>query len=106
MTTFDISCIGTAIVSSLIGLFVFFFFWRESINQRRALFCFSVAIWSLGLGMMTSATDVGAAKFWIKIHNFGAILIAPFFMDFVFKLIGHSHKNAVWSAYSFALVLE
>ncbi|MBI3803394.1 MAG: response regulator [Nitrospirae bacterium] len=106
MTSFNISCTGTAIVSLLIGLFVFIKNWQGSINRKWALFCLSVAIWSYGLGMMTSATDIESAEFWIRIHYLGAIMIGPLFMDFVLRLLNQSRRTALIVSYFSAGLLE
>jgi|GEM_PF-3624787 len=86
---FFIHCLLISVLSVAFGLFV-------AVNRKKAeqmasvytwiAFCFVVAMWSLGLGMMTSALNESSANAWLMVHQTGAILIPTILLQFAFSL--------------------
>ena len=84
MIPFTNSCLGTAGLSALLGLFVFAKDPRKPLNVFWCLFCLSVGTWSAGLGMMVRSATMSEALWWLKnVHYVGAIMIPIFFFHFV-----------------------
>jgi hypothetical protein len=84
VNAFSNSCAITALLSVLLGLFVLLKGHKRPVNVYWSLFCFSVASWSFGLGMMVHSQTFERAYFWLRwVHYAGAIMIPIFFLHFV-----------------------
>src|SRR4051812_22323844 len=57
-------------------------------------FCFAVAFWSLGLGMMTRSASPETATYWLDVHYFGAILIPTLFLHFILSFLQIAEKKS------------
>lgn len=85
-------CVASSILYLLFGIFCYS-------RNRHSLFSIlwsissvTIAVWSFGLGMMTGSGSIEAARFWLKIHYIGAILIPPTFYHYTTSLI-YKDKN-------------
>lgn len=77
----------TSAISLILGGLVFFKNRHGSINRTFGLLSFSIALWSLGLGLLLSSHEKEQALFWGRMSHVGAIAIAPFFAHFTFALL-------------------
>jgi signal transduction histidine kinase len=104
MTSFSISCVLTGVVSAILGLFVLAKNSKNSVNVYWCLASLSVALWSVGLGLMTSATEYSSAVFWLRIHYLGAILIPILYLHFVIKLLGYQEYFVLRLSYGIGAI--
>jgi hypothetical protein len=102
MTSFSTACVLTGVVSAMLGIFVVAKNPRNSVNVYWCLASLSVALWSGGLGLMTSAAEYSSAVFWLRIHYIGAILIPVLYLHFVIKLLGSSASFMLRLSYGIA----
>lgn len=107
MTSFTNSCSVTAALSVLLGLFVLIKDHRKALNIYWASFCFSVALWSFGLGMMVSSPNQTHALFWLRsVHYVGAIMIPIFFFHFVSLFLHAKQGRIIKGGYLIALLQQ
>lgn len=93
---FSLNCIVTSLLSLIFGLLIFSRRAKAPLSSPVTLWvgvCVFVAVWSFGLGMMTSAANQGAADFWIKVHYVGATIIPTVFLHFIYSILGLKEKS-------------
>jgi signal transduction histidine kinase len=105
MSLFSLSCILTGIVSLLFGLFVVANHPQAKVNRLWGFVSLSVALWSIGLGLVTNTADYADAVSWLRVHYLGAILIPVFFLHFVFALLKKKHPFILRGVYGLAVVM-
>jgi signal transduction histidine kinase len=107
MPYFKEMCILTSFISLVFGIFVYFRGMKATINKIWLLMSVCVSLWSLGLGLMISATSEEMALFYLKyIHYVGAIFIPAVYLHFTLILIGKDFekRKVVLTAYIIAVV--
>jgi len=88
------SCFLTFLTSFFFAAFVLYKNPKSKINIFWALMGFSVAVWALGLGLMSGAPTQGEAIFYLTfIHYLGALMIPVFFLHFVLVLLDLEHAK-------------
>jgi two-component system, NtrC family, sensor kinase len=102
MSLFTGSCLATGLLSLLFGAFVVYMNPRGMLNILWFSVSFSVALWSIGLGMMTSALNYSSATFWLQVHYLGAILIPVVFLHFVLQFEKRSNNILLVGGYGLA----
>ena len=92
-------------MSFILGLFVYLRDKKNKINIIWGLFCICVALWSLGLGMMTNSPNKETALFWLKyVHYLGAIFIPIVFLHFCLVLIGIYQKRKTFIKIGYLII--
>ncbi len=99
MSVFALSCLLTGCISLAVGLFVTLNNPTARTNRLWGLVSASVAIWSIGLGFLTGATDNQGATRWLHVHYVGAILIPVFFLHFVQVLVNKGQALILYGGY-------
>ena len=92
MEFYAITALINAIVSSILGPFVYFKGRKQLINQIFALFCLTVAIWSYSYFIWQISTTPQAALFWSRALMAGAIFIPVVYCHFILALIKQIKK--------------
>ena len=82
-----------AITSSFLGLFVYFTNRKNEINQRFALFCLSVAVWSWAYIFWPGAQDKNTALLAFRVLHIGSIFISITYLHFVLTFLGLDKKK-------------
>ena len=77
------SFLVASFVTLLLGLWVLLLNAKKEAYRSWFLFCLSVSLWSLGLGILTSVHNRSIANFFYFIHYFGAIHIPIAFLFFI-----------------------
>jgi len=107
---FYFNCLITSILSLAFAFFII-------LNRQKAqvlgpvwlwgIFCFIVAVWSFGLGMMTSANTFQDAWLWLRVHQFAAVVIPTLFVHFIFSLLNKlpQQKGLLVGGYGITLLL-
>ena len=96
LTAYFIASIVTAVCNLALALIVYFKDKKNIVNINYFLLNTSVALWAFGFAMAITASDKNMGLFWIRLLNFGAILIPLFFLHFVFSLIKiYRHKKTL-----------
>ena len=80
--------------SLFLGFFVFYRNKKAILNKSWLLLSISISTWKFGLAMKYTADSHSLALLWIRLLNAGAILLSPFFLHFVFSLLGINRKKA------------
>ncbi|MBI2095590.1 MAG: GAF domain-containing protein [Candidatus Omnitrophica bacterium] len=87
---FSYYCICSSLLYFLFGIFCFCKNRTSLVNRLWSLSSVAIAIWSFGLGMMTNASKMPEALFWLRIHYVGAVLIPPFFYHYIASFINQN----------------
>jgi signal transduction histidine kinase len=105
--SFAYSCIATAIFSVWFGAFILKKDPRNKVNVLWCLFCFSVAVWSFGLGMASRSRSFPEALFWVRYFDHtGSIMIPALFVHFISTAINLRIPRATRLLYAIALILQ
>lgn len=75
--------LASSLTTFLLGVWVVTVNFKNKIYQSWCVFCASVALWSMGLGLLTSAKSNALANVFYFLHYFGAIFIPVAFLYFV-----------------------
>lgn len=103
MIPFSNACIGTSLLSFVLGLFVLFKTAKAKEHLLWSCFSFSVASWSLGLAMMVRSGSSQEATFWLRwVHYLGAIMIPICFFHFASLFLNLHLKRHIQMGYLFA----
>lgn len=110
LISFVIASLITFLTSILFAVFVYLNGMERKANRLWGLFGISVALWSLGLGLMASSPNKSTAIFWLKyVHYVGAISIPTLFLHFVLTLLEleNTKKGKIWLilSYSISIIL-
>jgi signal transduction histidine kinase len=89
---FVLSCYFIAILSFLMGFFVFLKNKKSKLNQIWSSICFMTAVWSFSLARIVTASNVDEAVFWNWILYWSAIFIPILFFHFTLILISKEKK--------------
>ena len=92
MEIFSIACLVTSITSLTVGLYVYLLNIKGAINKTWLYLNLSVALWSLGLSLMTNAHSLNEATAWLRVHYTGASLIPATYFHFICTVLGYSKK--------------
>lgn len=104
-----IGCFITFTACTIYGLIVLFKGLKKKANIFCSLMAISVALWSLGFGLMVSADNFASAFFFLKhIHYLGAIFISPCFLHFTLILLNleKKHRFIIIFNYILAILLQ
>lgn len=93
MNAFEFSCLLTSISSFVIAIFVLARNRKSRPHRYWFLMSLSMAIWSLALLGVVHADERYVALTWQYILDFAAILIPPFYYNFVLTLTGEYSKH-------------
>jgi signal transduction histidine kinase len=66
----------------ILGLFILLRNLQDNVNRHFSAFAFGVGMWSLGLGLYTSTSDLATARGWAQFYYIAAASIAASFMFF------------------------
>lgn len=83
----------TAMLSLVLGVYVFSRNYRSSLNRVFALLCASAVIWSFGLSMVVSASTLFWGVFWAKVLHVGVVFLHTSFFHFVVILLEMSAQQ-------------
>ncbi|MFA6430885.1 MAG: ATP-binding protein [Candidatus Margulisiibacteriota bacterium] len=89
----SIATLLTAIVSALLGIFVFFAGKRNTSSITLTLLAFAMAGWCFGQFMGAVLFDKEMVLLWTRINIVFAILISPLFFHFVLVFTDRADKN-------------
>lgn len=107
MNAFSNSCSITAFLSLSLGIVVLIYGHKQKISRLWAMFCFSVGLWSFGLGMMVRAQSYQTAFMWLRwVHYLGAIMIPIFFFHFVVHFLQLQKTKLLWAGYALAFIQQ
>lgn len=67
---------------------------RGRLNQVWAFLSLCLAVWSFGTFALYLSSDSGTALFWLKLYNFGVVLIPAAFLHFVLALTEDKTRSA------------
>lgn len=107
--SFVCACVLTFVTSFFFAALVLFKNPKVKINFLWSLMGFSVALWALGLGLMSSAPNKTLANFYlIYIHYLGALMIPAFFFHFVLALLKleYTHRWPLIGSYLITFLLQ
>ncbi|MFQ5866415.1 MAG: ATP-binding protein [bacterium] len=104
---FALSCLITAIIGLILGLFVYFKNRKQFTNKIWCLLSMSIFIWGFAYFMLLLSIDKGKALFWTRVLYSGATLIPVFFLDFVHSFLDlrEKRKRLIKCVYLIGLVL-
>jgi len=107
MSFFVASALLTSTASFLLAIFVYFKGPKKAINQTLALFSLVLAIWTFAQAMTGIVEEKEIVIIWARVQLGAAVFLTPFFLHFVFSLLGKTqeNKNILWFSYLLALVL-
>ena len=94
----------TAVMSCLIGIFVFFKAPRKTINRVFAAYFLAIATWSAGDVSLTFAMTHQTALFIVRAAFLGIVTIPLFYLHFVVLLLGLKRPWAIRIAYTVAFI--
>lgn len=103
MSFFALSALTNAIISTLLGFFVFWKNKRERLNQTFSIFCFSTAFWSYAYYLWQISNDNITAYFWCRILMLGAIFITITYLHFTFVLLHREKRKKTFLIFSYLL---
>ena len=87
LNSFFIVNIVNSILSLALGIFIYIKGINKILNKIWSLFCLSISLWSLGLGMVCISQNIDMAIFWFKyIYSLGLIFFPITFMHFCLVL--------------------
>jgi signal transduction histidine kinase len=105
-SSFSYYCMATSLLSIGLGIFVLLKGKRKAVNILWSLTCFSIALWSLGLGMIVRAGSFSSALTWSSVLYAGAIMISIVFSHFALAVLKLRMQRIVLGGYLLALFLE
>src|SRR5579875_469691 len=105
MTSFTYSGILTCIFSVFFGLFVLWKGPRKPANRLWFFTCLSIAMWSLGLGMLTCVHSQVHATRWLTFQYVGCIMIPILFVHFVVEVLEAEPSFWLLTGYAAAGIL-
>ncbi|MFH1645483.1 MAG: histidine kinase N-terminal 7TM domain-containing protein, partial [Candidatus Omnitrophota bacterium] len=91
---FSISCISLTAICLLLAAYVYLSNSKRALNKSWLFLSLSVAVWSLGLGLMISSQSVSTALFWVRIHYLGASFIPAAYYHFICSLLDSYDKKS------------
>jgi len=103
-TAYIISCGLTAILSLLLGMFVFIKNKSSNINRICMLLNFSVSLWCWGLFGRELSIERTTALFFVRLCYVGAIFIPPIFLHFVESLLGILKRKVIIPVYVLSVI--
>lgn len=68
---------------------------KNRINQVWAFLSFCLAVWSFGTFMLYISSNPAAAMTWLKVYNFGLVLIPATFVHFAIAFSGMEKKKSL-----------
>ncbi|MBA7539012.1 hypothetical protein ES705_31290 [subsurface metagenome] len=80
---FALSCLITAVIALVLGLFVYLKNRKQFTNKIWCLLSISIFVWEFAYFMLLVSIDKGKALLWTRVLYCGATLIPVFFLDFV-----------------------
>lgn len=93
MNSYALASLIIALLSFLLGLFVFLKNRKNLINRAYLDLMFSISLWSFGLNKVFLSTAEKTALFWCHFLYIGSIFIPISFLIFVFKFLDLQGKN-------------
>lgn len=105
MTLFQISTFLTALVSFVLGAFVYLSDRKTSTNRAWFLATFSIGLWSLGLWGVVSSTNENNAIIWQNLLDGAGIFLPIAFFNFVLYLLLVEKKYRKWQIISWFIGL-
>jgi len=84
---FTLSCLITAVIALVLGLFVYLKNRKQFTNKIWCLLSISIFVWEFAYFMLLVSIDKGKALFWTRVLYSGAIFIPVFFLDFVHSFL-------------------
>ncbi len=93
MDFYVISAISNAIVSFVLGFFVFFKNKTSDLNKTFSLYCLMLFLWSVAYFFWQISNDYDSALFWSRALMMGAIFIPITYLHFVFILTKKIKEN-------------
>jgi len=87
MGVYAVISLINAIVSSILGPFVYFKNRKQILNKLFAFFCLTIAIWSYSYFFWQISTTQEVALFWCRALMTGAIFISVVYCHFILALI-------------------
>ena len=101
---FSFSALFNALVSTFLGLFIYFK-GKNEINKSFALFCFGVAAWSYPYIFWPLATTKEGALLAFQLLHISACFISIFYLNFVLRWLGlyEKRKYTVYFGYLLSL---
>ena len=103
-TAYIISCGLTAILSLLLGIFVFIKNKSSNINRICMLLNFSVSLWCWGLFGRELSLERTTALFFVRLCYVGAIFIPSIFLHFVESLLGILKRKVIIPVYVLSVI--
>ena len=88
MMYFTLSCLLTAVIALVLGLFVYLKNRKQFTNKIWCLLSASIFVWEFAYFMLLLSADKGKALFCTRVLYFGATLIPVFFLDFIHSFLG------------------
>jgi len=87
---FSISCLFTAFLSLIMGIFIYLQNKKASLNQIWAVISLAIFVWSFSLFKVITAASEEIALFWKYILDVSAIFIPVLFFHFTLTFLKHS----------------
>jgi signal transduction histidine kinase len=108
MNFFALSALVNVLLSLVLGFFVIYSNWRESVNRAFGAFAVAVAVWSYAYFFWQIATDPNSAFFWTHILMAGAIFITPIYFHFISYFLKKTRefRFLIWSGYAFSALFS
>ena len=107
MLFYTITGLINAVISGILGVFVYFKNRRDAVNRTFAQFCLAVVVWSYGYFMWQISMTPEGALFWSRGLMMGSIFIPITFFRFVitFLKILQKEKRKLVTGYFLAFFL-
>ncbi len=97
----------TFVLSLAMALFAAVKGYRRELTQLWSITCLSIALWSLGFGMMTRAQTFEQCIYWQKWFLYGgAVMIPVVYLHFVAKLVNESIGAILKCGYAAAGIFQ
>ncbi|MFA5361876.1 MAG: ATP-binding protein [Candidatus Omnitrophota bacterium] len=94
MNFYAISGLINGLVSSFMGVFVYFKNPHGQVNKSYGFLSLSLAVWSYSYFLWQISHDYASAFGWIRLLSIGAVFIPIFFLNFVFSLLSLQKKKS------------
>jgi signal transduction histidine kinase len=96
MNLFALSCFCTAVLTAILGLFVFLENHKNRLNQFWFFTTIAIFIWTIGLGRVVMSDNAESALFWQRILYIGTILIPIFYLHFCITFLKRKVPRDKW----------
>ncbi len=107
MNIFTLSSFITALLSLILGVFVYLQNKRSATNRYWFFMSLAVACWSFGIALffLPPATKELAYK-WLIFHDIAAVFIPVFFTHFIFAFTGSTNEHRKYLSVLYALIIS